>query len=286
MKHLKLTCAAAALALVSCTALADDTTSIKSLSASGMTPSEMGSKVVMPLIVGGVEVEEFDKAAHQVALVWANTRNQYCGGTIIGKTWVLTAAHCVDLRFSGLLENDDLDVVTGTLTFSSGGHKVDVEKIHIHPNWDRNTLNYDAALLKLSSAVQSGFPISIHSSDTMLTTANTLEVTGWGALSEGGPGSMVLMQAAVPYVENSTCNEVESYDGRVTGVMMCAGKSEGGVDACQGDSGGPIVGEVDGKNTLVGIVSWGDGCARRLKYGVYTRVSEISDWVETTKSSN
>ena len=281
MTNLKTSCAAALL-MASGAALADGQSSTQPLSASGMSAEEMGRTLVKPLIVDGVPVPDISKAAHQVALVWNDTRDQYCGGTIIADKWILTAAHCVDLRFSGLLDADDLDVVTGTLTFLSGGHKADVKAIFLHPDWDRGTLNFDAALLELAAPVQSGVSAAVHGQGDTLTTGESLRVSGWGAISEGGPTSTILMRADVPYVQNATCNSPDSYKGRVTDVMMCAGFRDGGRDACQGDSGGPIVGHVDGVTTLVGIVSWGDGCARRLKYGIYTRVAAISDWVANT----
>jgi transmembrane serine protease 11D len=78
------------------------------------------------------------------------------------------------------------------------------------------------------------------------------------------------------------CNERDSYDGGILPSMFCAGKMEGGVDSCQGDSGGPGSAIINGRTTLVGVVSWGDGCARRLKYGVYSRISTAAEWIATT----
>ena len=113
-------------------------------------------------------------------------------------------------------------------------------------------------------------------------TKQVLEVTGWGATAEGGTISSRLMKASVPYVRNKACNSNQAYRGRIRRGMMCAGRTDGGVDACQGDSGGPLVWRSGSRPILVGIVSFGEGCARKLKYGVYTRVSHYRDWIEKT----
>src|SRR5262249_38683933 len=106
-----------------------------------------------------------------------------------------------------------------------------------------------------------------------------LEVTGWGRTYEGGATSSDLMKATVPYVDSAVCNEPSAYNGSILPGMMCAGLHEGGVDACQGDRGGPLVFRHADGRLLVGVVSWGEGCARRLKYGIYTRVTTYRDWI-------
>jgi trypsin len=113
-----------------------------------------------------------------------------------------------------------------------------------------------------------------------------LEVTGWGAIKEDGPAAKTLQLAEVPLVDNATCNAKGAYAGRIKASMMCAGLRDGGVDSCQGDSGGPLVLRgLDGP-VLVGVVSWGDGCARKLRYGVYTRVDTYSGWIAKTILAN
>jgi secreted trypsin-like serine protease len=107
-----------------------------------------------------------------------------------------------------------------------------------------------------------------------------LTVAGWGALTWGDSmGSKDLREASVPLVSDARCNRGASYDGAITGNMLCAGRAAGGVDSCQGDSGGPLTFASASGAVLVGIVSWGDGCGSPNKYGVYTRVSRFNAWV-------
>ena len=113
-----------------------------------------------------------------------------------------------------------------------------------------------------------------------------LEVTGWGAMSEGGEGSRMLQKVEVPHVDTAVCDAEESYKGKITAGMLCAGYAKGAKDACQGDSGGPLVWHKAGAgNFLVGVVSWGEGCARESKYGVYTRVTAYADWIDQTMAA-
>jgi secreted trypsin-like serine protease len=112
-----------------------------------------------------------------------------------------------------------------------------------------------------------------------------LEVTGWG-LTEKGQVSNELRMAQVSLVGNPTCNAVDSYNGEIGPGMMCAGRKEGGVDSCSGDSGGPLVWKSSNGPILVGVVSFGDGCAKKLKFGVYTRVSAYREWITSTMAAN
>ncbi len=117
---------------------------------------------------------------------------------------------------------------------------------------------------------------------TEVAEGTNIYVTGWGAISEGGPGSIDLLGAVVPAVSTEVCNRPESYNGDILPTMFCAGKRDGGIDSCQGDSGGPASAMIQGRDTLVGVVSFGEGCARRLKYGVYSRISTATEWIANT----
>ena len=104
--------------------------------------------------------------------------------------------------------------------------------------------------------------------------------TGWGRLSRG---SRALMQASVPLVSKARC--FLSYPGQIHDSMICAGLDQGGVDACQGDSGGPMVCEFQGRWFLEGATSWGQGCARPGKFGVYAKVRYLKTWVQNTMNA-
>ena len=94
-----------------------------------------------------------------------------------------------------------------------------------------------------------------------------------------------LHKVDVPFVSTDDCNA--SYNGNgysITDGMICAG--EEGKDSCQGDSGGPMVASVNGTSVLVGVVSWGIGCAQEGYPGVYARVANYVDWIEETMANN
>ena len=96
----------------------------------------------------------------------------------------------------------------------------------------------------------------------------------------------MLLVANVPYVKQEDCNSPAAYNGKIADTMICAGEKDGGVDSCQGDSGGPLVSRESTGPVLVGVVAFGDGCARKLKYGIYTRVSRYRDWIRGTIKNN
>ena len=113
-----------------------------------------------------------------------------------------------------------------------------------------------------------------------------MTVSGWGTLSSGGQSPDKLMEVDVPYVTNEICNSAEAYGGQVQDTEMCAGFKEGGKDSCQGDSGGPLVVPHNNGFVQVGVVSWGDGCAAKDKYGVYANVAALKGWIDSAMAGN
>jgi secreted trypsin-like serine protease len=230
--------------------------------------------------VGG-DLVQISDYPWQVALIagYAQMRLQFCGGTLIRRDIVVTAAHCVDNN--RVSQNPSrVDIVSGTSLYAEGGERKKVIAILMHPSWNPKNMDNDAAILLLDSEVEQGEPVELERNVISIGTKPT--VTGWGSLLEGGRSSEELMGVAIPVIDNSVCNAAESYQKSITDNMLCAGEREGGKDSCQGNSGGPLVLGTKNEARLVGIVSWGEGCARKYKYGVYTRVSSVYDWIYST----
>lgn len=231
-------------------------------------------------IVGGLPVMIAD-FPWQVALIRGaqapGSRAQFCGGSLIAANVVVTAAHCVD---NAIVRSNAqrVHIVAGTTSYAQGGERLEVSNIFIHPQWNSNTMDFDVAVLQLKQPSTLGTPVSL---GTQPVTVGDAWVSGWGATTENGQGSPNLLAAKLPLVQDSVCAESQSYGHDFLPSMLCAGLKEGGIDSCQGDSGGPLVMGTGQSEQLVGVVSWGEGCARRLKYGIYTRVSVVSDWIAT-----
>ena len=183
---------------------------------------------------------------------------------------VLSAAHCANYGSHVQIGRFDLNDITEDY------ENIMVDYELVHPNYDKSLLDNDFMLLKLKTDSHKP-PVSIDNGSQNTDAGADVTVMGWGTTTYGGYSSHKLLEVDVDVVSNDECNS--AYSGRVTDNMICAARP--GKDACQGDSGGPLIIQNDGnmQNVLVGVVSWGWGCAHSNYPGVYSRVSKAYDWI-------
>jgi secreted trypsin-like serine protease len=205
------------------------------------------------------------------------SQSQFCGGTLVSPTKVVTAAHCLVGETTSSIR------VVGGRTYRNGtnGTVSRVSKIWIHPSYSDVTNGDDVAVLTLSTSMPYTTASYVSSSQTGVYAAGTTaRILGWGTTSAGGSSSNQLRTATVPITSNTTCANAYGSDF-VQSDMVCAGDPSGGKDTCQGDSGGPLL--IGG--VLAGITSWGEGCADADYPGVYTRLTTFSSLVTAQVTS-
>ena len=229
-------------------------------------------------IVGGQPASK-NEYPWQVALVRYGSSKPFCGGTLISSNTVLTAAHCQT-------STNLFQVVVGEhdVTRSDGEQKIAPSQWISHPDYNSNGNNNDFAIVRLSrdvtfskTVMPACLPDSTKNYDNVAAT-----VTGWGTRRSGGSQPSVLYAVDLRTQSNAQCTSSSTAysSSDITSNMICA--SNPGKDSCQGDSGGPLVTlENNRYYSLIGVVSWGYGCAQANAPGVYSRVTQQLGWINT-----
>ncbi|XP_033928219.1 kallikrein-11-like isoform X2 [Melopsittacus undulatus] len=209
-------------------------------------------------VVGGMDCEPHSQP-WQVAIL--DMYKLYCGGVLVDKEWVVTAAHCTTPGITSVHMGKH-----NLYTREQGEVQKMVQKMVAHPSYDPTTKDNDIMLMKLLTPVTITDRIQpIPVASCLPRPGTTCTTSGWGATTS-------------PEAE---CQRL--YPGSITDNMLCAGSLQGGRDSCQGDSGGPLV----CNKSLQGIVSWGmEKCGQPKRPGVYTKVCRYAQWIHQTIKDN
>lgn len=210
-----------------------------------------------------------------------------CGGTLVSNRYFLTAAHCViDDVGLGPLPPSAFYVYLGTNDIGPSlagtpnpANTYAVARVEMNAGFNLFTLQNDSAMLTLTSPAPYA-PLRVVGTDegSKWGAGRGARIIGWGRTMQGGPISPNLLEADVPIISDDECTN--DYGAAFDPATMVCGY-DGTHDTCEGDSGGPLMVPDGGGFVLVGITSWGIGCAQPNSPGVYTRVGApaVNQWV-------
>ncbi|XP_066262338.1 transmembrane protease serine 9-like [Euwallacea similis] len=236
-------------------------------------------------IVGGHDtlVNEYPAMAGVVRI---DTGGIFCGGTIISRKYVLTAAHCVvnqDVNNYRVLVGDH-DTSIGSDTNSSAIYRA--RKFIVHPKYNSSNYNNDLALIKVDTLMfnDNVGPICLPFRYTAnIFTGENVTAVGWGHKEFSGTNSDILQEVDLEIITNQMCKVQANFT--ISSSQICTYTPD--KDACQSDSGGPLFWQNFHnmkKLFLVGVISYGVGCASSSP-GVHTRVTSFLNWIiEATNS--
>ncbi len=238
-------------------------------------------------IVGGTAAVAHEFPWQAYLLITTSEGTFSCGGSVIMRQYVLTAAHCVTDDMGDAVRASQIRVYLGMHDRRYITARVQARTVthnFVHASYNAETYDYDIAVLRLNApltinAYVKTILLAKPAETGLFAVGNDVTVSGWGTTTYGGDAPNTLRKTTIDVVSRATCNLANSYAGAITNRMLCAGRT--GKDSCQGDSGGPLFLRHNGVYKQVGVVSWGNGCAWARYPGVYSHLGVLRPWVAT-----
>ncbi|XP_071637576.1 trypsin epsilon-like isoform X2 [Temnothorax longispinosus] len=211
-----------------------------------------------------------------VSLQRIRTKQHFCGGVIISRYYILTAAHCLENLES--IEASTISASVGLINIRDplAVHRIESFYIHEDYNHDGNWLN-DIALLKLQSPIKYSHlvrPVILRQNET-IPAGMKVVASGFGRLSSEGETTNQLYVADIKTVDNNYCRNLYRTMKNIYPTQICANDETEEKGSCEYDSGGPLTLDEE----LIGITSWIYDCGDKLYPAVYTRVPSYFQWI-------